>query len=82
MKFANSKALGFNFGSTPDGLGGTVSLNTSICASNDPNFAEKVVDVVGLYLNPLEHAVVLCVDRARFKLSIARRRACRCILVA
>jgi transposase len=30
--------------------------------SNDPNFAEKLVDVVGLYLNPPEHAIVLCVD--------------------
>jgi transposase len=30
--------------------------------SNDPNFAAKVVDVVGLYLNPPERAVVLCVD--------------------
>ncbi|MBU1349353.1 IS630 family transposase [Patescibacteria group bacterium] len=30
--------------------------------SNDPNFAEKLIDVVGLYLNPPEHALVLCVD--------------------
>jgi transposase len=30
--------------------------------SNDPKFAEKVVDVVGLYMNPPEKAVVLCVD--------------------
>jgi transposase len=30
--------------------------------SNDPNFAEKVVDVVGLYMNPPERALVLCVD--------------------
>ena len=30
--------------------------------SNDPQFAEKVVDVVGLYLNPPDKAVVLCVD--------------------
>ena len=30
--------------------------------SNDPRFAEKVVDVVGLYLDPPEHALVLCVD--------------------
>ena len=30
--------------------------------SNDPKFAEKVVDVVGLYMNPPERAVVLCVD--------------------
>ena len=30
--------------------------------SNDPQFAEKVVDVVGLYLNPPEQALVLSVD--------------------
>jgi transposase len=30
--------------------------------SSDPLFAEKVVDVVGLYHNPPEKAVVLCVD--------------------
>jgi transposase len=30
--------------------------------SNDPKFAEKVVDIVGLYLDPPENAVVLSVD--------------------
>ena len=30
--------------------------------SNDPKFAEKVVDVVGLYMNPPDKAVVFCVD--------------------
>jgi len=30
--------------------------------SSDPLFVEKVVDVVGLYHNPPEKAVVLCVD--------------------
>ncbi len=30
--------------------------------SNDPQFVDKVVDVVGLYHNPPERAVVLCVD--------------------
>jgi transposase len=30
--------------------------------SNDAHFAEKLIDVVGLYLNPPEHAIVLCVD--------------------
>jgi len=30
--------------------------------SNDPAFAEKLEDIVGLYLNPPEHALVLCVD--------------------
>ena len=30
--------------------------------SNDPRFAEKLEDVVGLYLNPPDNAVVFCVD--------------------
>ena len=30
--------------------------------SNDAHFEEKLVDVVGLYLNPPERAVVLCMD--------------------
>ena len=34
----------------------------SWCISTDPEFARKAADVVGLYLNPPENAVVLCVD--------------------
>lgn len=30
--------------------------------SNDPFFVEKVRDIAGLYLNPPDHALVLCVD--------------------
>jgi hypothetical protein len=30
--------------------------------SNDPRFAEKLEDIVGLYLNPPEHAIVLSLD--------------------
>jgi transposase len=30
--------------------------------STDPRFEEKLIDVVGLYLNPPEQAIVLCVD--------------------
>jgi len=30
--------------------------------SRDPKFVEKLTDVVGLYLNPPEHALVLCCD--------------------
>jgi putative transposase len=30
--------------------------------STDPFFIEKVRDIVGLYLNPPDHAIVLCVD--------------------
>ncbi len=37
-------------------------LADSFKLSNDPLFVQKVVDVVGLYHNPPEKAVVLCVD--------------------
>ena len=30
--------------------------------SRDPKFLEKLTDVVGLYLNPPDKAIVLCVD--------------------
>jgi transposase len=30
--------------------------------SNDPRFEDKLVDVVGLYLNPPDKAIVLCMD--------------------
>jgi hypothetical protein len=30
--------------------------------SRDPKFLEKMTDVVGLYLNPPQQAIVLCVD--------------------
>ena len=30
--------------------------------SNDPRFTEKLIDVVGLYLNPPDKAIVLCMD--------------------
>ncbi len=31
-------------------------------ASNDPNFEHKAADVIGLYMNPPQHAAVFCVD--------------------
>src|SRR5467141_274798 len=37
-------------------------LSDTFKLSSDPLFVEKVVDVVGLYHNPPEKAVVLCVD--------------------
>ena len=30
--------------------------------SNDPDFIEKLEDVVGLYMNPPDHALVFCID--------------------
>jgi transposase len=37
-------------------------LTRTFKLSNDPRFVEKLVDVVGLYLDPPEHALVLCAD--------------------
>jgi transposase len=37
-------------------------LSKTFKVSNDPQFVEKLVDVVGLYLDPPEHALVLSVD--------------------
>lgn len=31
-------------------------------ASNDPNFESKAAEIIGLYLNPPQHAAVFCVD--------------------
>jgi transposase len=37
-------------------------LSKTFKVSNDKKFIEKVIDVVGLYLNPPERALVLCAD--------------------
>ena len=37
-------------------------LTATFKVSNDPDFEEKLHDVVGLYLSPPENAVVFCVD--------------------
>lgn len=37
-------------------------LTRTVKISNDPRFADKLEDVVGLYLNPPEHALVLSCD--------------------
>jgi hypothetical protein len=31
-------------------------------ASNDPAFEEKAADIIGLYVNPPQHAAIFCVD--------------------
>jgi transposase len=39
-----------------------LSARKSWCESNDPAFAAKAAEIVGLYLAPPENAVVICVD--------------------
>jgi transposase/transposase-like protein len=43
--------------------------------SNDPRFEEKLVDVVGLYLNPPEKAIVLCADEKSSVQALDRTQA-------
>lgn len=31
-------------------------------ASDDPDFKAKAADIIGLYLNPPQHAAVFCMD--------------------
>jgi hypothetical protein len=42
--------------------GAEAASGTRFKLSNDPQFAAKLKEIVGLYLNPPDHAVVLAVD--------------------
>lgn len=47
--------------------------------STDPDFVAKVRDVVGLYVSPPAHAIVLCVDeKSQIRRSTAASLCCRC----
>ena len=43
--------------------------------SNDPRFEEKLIDVVGLYMNPPEKAIVLCADEKSSVQALDRTQA-------
>jgi transposase len=43
--------------------------------SNDPEFEDKLVDVVGLYLNPPQKAIVLCADEKSSVQALDRTQA-------
>jgi transposase len=43
-----------------------LAARKSWCESNDPEFAAKAADVVGLYIDPPAKAIVLCVDEKPF----------------
>jgi hypothetical protein len=40
-------------------------LTARFKVSNDPQFEEKVTDIVGLYMSPPDKALVLCVASAQ-----------------
>ena len=42
-------------------------------ASNDPEFEAKALDVIGLYMNPPQHAAVFCVDEKTAIQALDRR---------
>jgi transposase len=44
------------------GLGISLQRRRSWCISTDPQFAQKAADIVGLYLDPPDNAVVVSVD--------------------
>ena len=46
---------------------------TTFKLSTDPAFVEKLTDIVGLYMNPPERAVVLCVDEKTAIQALDRR---------
>jgi transposase len=48
--------------------------------STDPQFIEKVRDIVGLYMDPPEHALVLCVDEKSQIQALNRTAPCLPIL--
>src|SRR5262249_26024989 len=41
--------------------------------SNDPEFAEKVEDIVGLHMDPPKHAVVVSIDE-KSQIQVTRRQ--------
>lgn len=51
-------------------------LTRGFKVSNDRQFVEKLVDVVGLYLNPPERAIVFCVDEKSQIQALDRTQRC------
>jgi hypothetical protein len=48
--------------------------------STDPNFVAKVRNVIGLYISPPAHAIVLCVDEKSEIQALDRSQpVCRCV---
>ncbi len=57
------------------GAGPQTAPGRDVKLSNDPQFEEKLVDVVGLYLNPPEKAIVLCADEKSSVQALDRTQA-------
>jgi transposase len=59
-----------------------LAARKSWCESNDPHFAAKAADVVGLYVAPPEKAIVLCVDEKPSIQALERAQGCSEWIVA
>lgn len=73
-------AVAKRLGSSPDAVwrvlrkeGICLQRQRSWCVSTDPEFAVKAADVVGLYLNPPENAIVLSLDEKPSMQAIERK---------
>ena len=63
MEHAIAKACGLSSATVSHLAGGLEAASEwTFKLSRDPQFIEKVRDIVGLYLHPPERAVVMCVD--------------------
>jgi transposase len=51
-----------------------LAARKSWCESNDPDFAAKAAEIVGLYLNPPENALILAVDEKPSIQALERRQ--------
>jgi transposase len=51
-----------------------LAARKSWCESNDPHFAAKAAEIVGLYLNPPENALVLAIDEKPSIQALERRQ--------
>ena len=74
-------SLAAHLGSSPDAVwrvlrqeGICLQRRRSWCVSTDPQFAAKAADIIGLYLNPPENALVLCVDEKPSIQALERRQ--------
>ena len=56
------RSVSLHFQASDHLLGYVVNLVKTFKLSRDKQFLEKLTDVVGLYLNPPDKALVLCVD--------------------
>ena len=52
----------------------TLLRRKSWCESNDPDFAAKAAEVVGLYMAPPENAIVISVDEKPSIQALERRQ--------